>query len=193
MSLLSATKLRRLCFYTCLSVILFTGGGLPQCMLGYHPPGTRHPPGADPPGPGTPPEQPPPADSYCCGRYASYWNAFLFKFSILNYFSHYRCLRWCSSWFSHKSQCGPESDVPFKLLVESLMTDLSSSKSYRYEWTSTCGICATHAELLFRVSWVSCTSSLNLKGTSLTGDLCDDKVTWLASQDPLVFLFTWGT
>ena len=52
----SATKLRRLCFYTCLSVILFTGeGGLPQCMLGYHPlsghprrtrqtPETRHPP-----------------------------------------------------------------------------------------------------------------------------------------------------
>ena len=26
-----------------LSVILFTGGGLPQCMLGY-PPGSRHPP-----------------------------------------------------------------------------------------------------------------------------------------------------
>ena len=30
--------------------------------------GTRHPPG-----PGTPP-----ADGYCCGRYASYWNVFLF-------------------------------------------------------------------------------------------------------------------
>ena len=30
-------------------VILFTGGGLPQCMLGYHPP----------PGPGTPQEQTP--------------------------------------------------------------------------------------------------------------------------------------
>ena len=42
----SATKLRRLCFYTCLSV---HGGGQPQCMLVYHPreqapPGTRHPP-----------------------------------------------------------------------------------------------------------------------------------------------------
>ena len=35
----SATKLRRLCFYTCLSV--HKGGGQPQCMLGYH-----HPPGA---------------------------------------------------------------------------------------------------------------------------------------------------
>ena len=63
-------------------VILFTGGGLPQCMLGYHPqsrhpPWTRHPPSTDtpmgadtprpgtpqsrhPPGPGTPPDQAPP-------------------------------------------------------------------------------------------------------------------------------------
>ena len=24
----------------------------------------------------------PPADGYCCGRYASYWNAFLFRFDI---------------------------------------------------------------------------------------------------------------
>ena len=48
------------CFYTCVSV---HGGGLPQCMLGYHPPGPETPPGpgtlplpADtlPPGPGTP-------------------------------------------------------------------------------------------------------------------------------------------
>ena len=38
-----------------LSVILSTGGCLPQCMLGYTPP----------------------ADGYCSGRYASYWNAFL--------------------------------------------------------------------------------------------------------------------
>ena len=32
----SATKLRRLCFYTCLSVILFTGGGcaIPACIAG---------------------------------------------------------------------------------------------------------------------------------------------------------------
>ena len=77
-------------------------GGLPQCILGYHapradslwteappPPGadttqTRHPPGADtprtrhPPRADTPPGPAPPADGYCCGRYASYWNAFLF-------------------------------------------------------------------------------------------------------------------
>ena len=86
-----------------LSVILFTGG-LPQCMLGYHPPPpeqtpprprtpqSRHPLDQAPPPPSRhPPDQappgsrhlrtrhpPPPADGYCCGRYVSYWNAFLF-------------------------------------------------------------------------------------------------------------------
>ena len=40
------------------SVILLTGGGLPQCMLGYHPLGAD-PPGADPPGADTPQEQTP--------------------------------------------------------------------------------------------------------------------------------------
>ena len=51
----SAMKLRRLCFYTCLTV--HRGGGLPQCMLGYHPSpsGSRHPPG-----PGIPRDQAPP-------------------------------------------------------------------------------------------------------------------------------------
>ena len=39
---------RRLCFYTCLSVIPFTGGDLPQCMLGY-PEQTQTPPGAGTP------------------------------------------------------------------------------------------------------------------------------------------------
>ena len=49
----SATKLRRLCFYTCLSFC--PQGDLPQCMLGY-PPGSWHPPGADtPPGSKPPP------------------------------------------------------------------------------------------------------------------------------------------
>ena len=51
----SATKLRRLCFYTC--VCPRGGGGLPQCrglpqcMLGYHhhPPRTRHPRDQAPP------------------------------------------------------------------------------------------------------------------------------------------------
>ena len=105
-----------------LFVILFTGGCLPQCMLGYHPPQeqtpppkqtnpradtpgaetplgadipprNRHPLGADTPKEQTPPEQTPPeADIPRCrppweadsgirsmsGRYASYWNAFLF-------------------------------------------------------------------------------------------------------------------
>ena len=46
------TKLRRLCFYTCLSV---HRGSLPQCMLGYHTPRTRYSPG-----PGTPWDWAPP-------------------------------------------------------------------------------------------------------------------------------------
>ena len=61
--LLSATKLRRLCFYTCLSVILFTGGsasvhgGMPlPPPWDQAPPGTRHPPG-----PGTPWGEDPPS------------------------------------------------------------------------------------------------------------------------------------
>ena len=45
--------------------------------LSRHNPLTRHPLGADIPPP--PWDQAPPtrADGYCCGRYASYWNAFL--------------------------------------------------------------------------------------------------------------------
>ena len=75
-----------------MSVILFTGGGVPgpgtppgtrSPLRQVHTPGTRytppdqvHPPWTrytPTPGPGTPP-----GDGYCCGRYASYWNAFLF-------------------------------------------------------------------------------------------------------------------
>ena len=45
-------SLRTLCFYTCLS-FCSQGGCLPQCMLGYTPPGADTPsPGADPPGGG---------------------------------------------------------------------------------------------------------------------------------------------
>ena len=41
------------------------------------PPDQVHPPGpGTPPDPGTPP--PRPRYGHCCGRYASYWNAFLF-------------------------------------------------------------------------------------------------------------------
>ena len=115
-SLPSATKLRRLCFYSRVSVHRGAGGWgcLPQCMLGCPPspipgadtqweqtppgadtsqsrhPQSRHPPQADPPGSRHPPREqtpprsrhPPGADTpprygHCCGRYASYWNAFL--------------------------------------------------------------------------------------------------------------------
>ena len=54
-----------------MSVILLTGGGLPQCMLGYHPPEEDNPlPKKESPGP-------PPGIQSMSGRYASYWNAFL--------------------------------------------------------------------------------------------------------------------
>ena len=43
-----------------LSVILSTGGCLPQCMLGYHNPPSRHPPGPGPPGTRHPPNLYPP-------------------------------------------------------------------------------------------------------------------------------------
>ena len=86
-----------------LSVILFTEGCLPQCMLGYHTPRSRHPPEADtpwsrhphradplrrqktpwsrhPPRADTPQSRHPPGSGlrHLSGRYASYWNAFLF-------------------------------------------------------------------------------------------------------------------
>ena len=69
-----------------LQVSVCPRGGLSQCILGYTPLG-RHSPWAD-----TPPGQRPPhpADGYCCGRYASYWNAFLLYIScsVSRSFSH---------------------------------------------------------------------------------------------------------
>ena len=75
------------------SVILFTGGspaphpgGRLRCLARGGSPGSPHPGGGSP-GPhlawGVYPSMHwgkplPPADGYCCGRYASYWNAFLF-------------------------------------------------------------------------------------------------------------------
>ena len=53
----------RLYFHRCLSVILFTGGGAWRGCLADTPPG----------------QTPPPPDGHCSGRYASYWNAFLFQ------------------------------------------------------------------------------------------------------------------
>ena len=57
----SQAKLRKGNVLTPVCQSFCSQGGLPQCMLGYTHPG-RHPP---------------PADGYCCRRYASYWNAFL--------------------------------------------------------------------------------------------------------------------
>ena len=89
-------SLQRLCFHTCLSSCSQGGGGIPACIAGLQ----AHTQGGSWgvwPGEcllaNTRGESPdahkgeypsmywgrhPPADSYCCGRYASYWNAFLF-------------------------------------------------------------------------------------------------------------------
>ena len=78
-------SLRRLCFYTCLSVILFTGGvsaagGVPApggvSALGDLLPGGVCSGGCLLLGGGG---VDPPRDGYCCGQYASYVNAFLFR------------------------------------------------------------------------------------------------------------------
>ena len=64
----------RLCFHRCVSVHGRGGGGV-------HPM-SRHPPGKAPSrqtAPAGKHQTPPPADGYCSGRYASHWNAFLFK------------------------------------------------------------------------------------------------------------------
>ena len=81
-------SLRRLCFYTCMSVILFTGGCLPQCMLGYTPE-EQTPPRADIPRSRNPsPGQTPLLPSACWEiwttnrRCASYWNGYLFHMRV---------------------------------------------------------------------------------------------------------------
>ena len=66
------TKLRKGNVFTPVSYSVHRAGCLPQCMLGYTPP-------AD-----TPQGRPPAADGHCSGRYASYWNAFLFGQIICN-------------------------------------------------------------------------------------------------------------
>ena len=52
------------------------GGG---CLADTHPSWADTPPSRHSPGQTAPwADPPPPADGYCCGWYASYWNAFLF-------------------------------------------------------------------------------------------------------------------
>ena len=65
-------------------------------------PGTPSP-RAGTPGADTPRDQAPPpaADGYCCGRYASYWNAFLFWRS---FHSQERQRRSCHAKYKHLQQ-----------------------------------------------------------------------------------------
>ena len=69
----AATKLGQGNVFTGICDSVNRGGGLPQCMLGYHPPGTTTPPGAD-----TPPREADSGIRSTSGRYSSHWNAFLF-------------------------------------------------------------------------------------------------------------------
>ena len=100
-------EVAKVCFYRRLSVHRGGGSAWPGTPPGTgtpnqtrSPPGTRYTPRAGtlpgtrctsrdqvhPPGPGTrrqvqpPPTPPRPRYGHCCGRYASYWNAFLFHF-----------------------------------------------------------------------------------------------------------------
>ena len=91
-----AMKLGQGYVFTRVAVILFTGGVcLSACWDTTHPPQEQTPPqGADSLLPASPWEQTPPGSSACweiratSGRYASYWNAFLFEnsFFLLMYF-----------------------------------------------------------------------------------------------------------
>ena len=104
----SATKLRRLCFYRYVSIHgggllrggLLPGGGLLRgCLVrgrGLLPGGCLVPRGAWSGGggaawssggrggfPACTEADPPEREGYCCGRYASYWNAFLFSINLV--------------------------------------------------------------------------------------------------------------
>ena len=69
LSLPSTMKLRRLCFYTCLSV---HGGGVCLVHAGIPPPGSRQPPRSrHPPGADTPLEQTPPHQQTSPGETAT--------------------------------------------------------------------------------------------------------------------------
>ena len=76
------TKLQKGNVFTpvCQSFCSVHGGVSTAVHAGIYPPGQAPPPRQTPHWAGTPtPGQMPPttADGYCCGRYASYWNAFL--------------------------------------------------------------------------------------------------------------------
>ena len=73
-------SLRRLCFYTCLSVFLFTVGE----YLGRYPPGQVHPPLGR-----YMPQQCILGYGSTSGRYASYWNAFLLQIRLVESYAFY--------------------------------------------------------------------------------------------------------
>ena len=88
------TKLQKGYVFTPVSHSIHRRGGLlgvcPSACWDT-PPGRYHPgqtPRTDTPCADTPRGRHPPADGYCCGRYASYWNTFLLFFNCCNLFSN---------------------------------------------------------------------------------------------------------
>ena len=94
----SATKLRQGNIFTGVCQSFCSKGGVSQHALGKTlpsqtpPPLGRHPLGRHPLGRQYPGQTSPPADGYCSGRYAFYWNAFLLLIAI-------RIMEW--KWVHH--------------------------------------------------------------------------------------------
>ena len=92
-------------------MILFTGGGVSAPVhAGIHPLGRQYPRGQTPSPLGRhPPERQhplyrhPPADGYCCGWYASYWNAFFFISVVV-------CV--CSTFHLHHKNISCSEHIP---------------------------------------------------------------------------------
>ena len=121
------------------SVILFTGG---VCLSAYWdttspPPMSRHPPSRHPPPEQAPPRAGTPGIQSMSGRYASYWNAFLFSdakvISDHNYITRYLNLKIYTyntlAWsLSHLGQL--HTSICVKLTLQKVPTQEMSEDSY---------------------------------------------------------------
>ena len=131
------------------SVILSRGGGLPQCMLGYHPP-PKHTPGKHTPW------QAPPQEAHTSpvsthtpgiwsmsGRYASYWNAFLFSYHFIQIpfeiafrypFSHVTHIEnYVCSKKNYKSDCLLKTII-YNYFEVSFSKDVVRSSAHKQQW-----------------------------------------------------------
>ena len=105
-----------------------------QTTLGRQPLG-RHPPPAD-----IPRQTPPLPDGHCSGRYASYWNAFLFEsVSRLNWIQWQRIfvnnIVWTCNFMLKRSKC-------FHI------TNKTQERDWIHKWTP------IHASVIYQISWI---------------------------------------